>query len=105
MHLQEQTIKQLDANTEFTALKVVYEKFMRNPYLDLTNQNHLDWPQSSATNRLESELIKSVTTNPELEEFLFDDPDRTYTSMHTEIQKSLMNSKSPEILTHLQHLL
>jgi hypothetical protein len=104
VHLQEQTIKQLDANTEFTALKVVYEQFMRNPYFDLTNQNHLNWPQSSAANRLESELIKSVATNSELETFLFDHADTIRTSLHTKTKKSLINSKSPEILTHLQHL-
>jgi hypothetical protein len=95
----------LDENKEFKALKVVYEQFIRNPYLDLTNQNHLDWPQSTTTNRLESALIKSVTVNPELEAFLFDHPDTTGTAVHTETQKSLMKNKSPDLFTHLQHLL
>jgi len=95
----------LNANTEFTALKVAYKQFIRNPYLDLTNQNHLDWPQATSTNRLENQLIKSVATNPELEEFLFDHPDRTYTPIHTETQKSLMKSKNPDIYTHLKDLL
>lgn len=79
----------LAKNQSYQAFKKLYQQFIENPLLDLTDLNYLsrEWITENTASGLEKQLIDAVSTNRDIENFLFNNPQAN----PDEIQNTLGN--------------
>lgn len=78
----------LAKNESFQTFKKLYEKFIENPLLDLTDLNYLsrEWIAENTASWLEKQLINAVGTNRDIENFLFNNPQANPETIHDNLQ-------------------
>lgn len=74
--LSQLSSEKLWKNKSYQTFKKLYQKFIENPLLDLTDLNYLtrEWITENTVSWLESQLINAVSINRDIENFLFNDP-------------------------------
>jgi hypothetical protein len=96
--------KQLLAKNEsYQTFKKLYEKFIENPFLDITDLNHLsrEWIAENTATWLEKQLINAISTNRDIENFLFNNPQANPEKIHDNLgyffEKPLSKKKQIKI--------
>jgi hypothetical protein len=91
----------INSNETIQLFKEVYKKLVIEPYLDITDQNHLDRNLPIAFDPRHQQLQNALGKNRTLENFLFNDPTSTRKRIHTTTQHRL--EQEIDTTSDLQH--
>jgi hypothetical protein len=104
--LWNQSKELLTKNQSYQEFKKIYQQFIDNPLLDLTNLNYLsrEWITENTASWLEKQLIDAVRKNRHIENFLFNNPQANPDAIHNSlgtIFKKPLNKKQQQKIAKL----
>lgn len=105
IELSTTTKQALEQNNDYLLFKKLYEKFVLDPYEDLTDTNYLERDGLTNTSPLQQQMIVAAAYNPSLETFLFDNAHEKSEGYHETTKEQLVQNKSPVQYNHLALLL